>query len=237
MSIDSLLPTSISPNILTNNRPSDPGESSGARYQQSRIDFAARFSEFERSTRRNASSDHPVIESYVDNEDYQSLLAAISNVRMSRSHPYEYGSHILPDELGHFHHDDMDALPTSHTLMHSPYLIQEDRIDNTRMADVGEIAQDEFDGTANNTMENLHDLQHIVIHNQREFENQMRQTREAYYHQRDSGHAEMEDSIASTRQQDDPSTYETLNSPDASAYLMISEDVAQPAEPDSYSRS
>ncbi|KAG0249949.1 Protein fam72a [Mortierella polycephala] len=236
MSIDSLLPTPTSPNILANNRPRDPGESSGARYRQSGIDFEARFSEFVRSTRLNASSDHPVIESYADNEDYQSLLAAISNIRMSRSQPYEYGSHTFSDELGHFHRDDMDALSTSHTLTHSPYPIQEDHIDDVRMTDIGEIAQDEFDGTANNTMDNLYDLQHIVIHNQREFENQMRQTREMYYHQRDSGHAEMEDSIASTRQ-DDHSTYEALNSPDASAYLMASEDAAQPVGTYSYSGS
>ncbi|KAF9292278.1 hypothetical protein BGZ68_009117 [Mortierella alpina] len=134
-------------------------------YTQLEIDLEAQFSEFVRSTRRNASSDHPVIESYVDNEDYHSLLAAVSNIHMSRA-----GAHTSQLYSGE------EAITTTRGTLRSPYPPQEGQDDG--MSGMDEDSEDGYMDHSDSTIEDLYDLQHIMVHNQREFEDQMRRARE-----------------------------------------------------------
>ncbi|KAF9957521.1 hypothetical protein BGZ72_001748 [Mortierella alpina] len=141
------------------------------RHTQLEIDLEAQFSEFVRSTRRNASSDHPVIESYVDNEDYHSLLAAVSNIHMSRA-----GSQAT-SRLG----SGQEAITTTRGIVRSPYPSQEGRIGpEDGMSGMDEDSEDGYMDHSDSTIEDLYDLQHIMVHNQREFEDQMRRARADY---------------------------------------------------------
>ncbi|KAG0209920.1 Protein fam72a [Mortierella sp. GBA30] len=145
------------------------------------VDFGARFSEFIRSTRRNASSEHPVIETFVDNnEDYQSLLTAVSNIHMSRS------QHIDSSHQNMDHNQQSSDGPensTSTRVPHGPYLVQEAhdaRPDERTLSRMDEDSEEGYMNRSNSDTEDLYDLQHIMIHNQRQFEDQMRRAREDY---------------------------------------------------------
>ncbi|KAF9966766.1 hypothetical protein BGZ70_001381, partial [Mortierella alpina] len=150
------------------------------RYTQLETDLEAQFSEFVRSTRRNASSDHPVIESYVDNEDYHSLLAAVSNIHMSRA-----GTHTTsqPDS-------GQETVTATRGILRSPYPSQEGHggLDDG-MSGMEEDSEDGYMDHSDSTIEDLYDLQHIMVHNQREFEDQMRRARADYDRQQ---HTEVE---------------------------------------------
>ncbi|KAG0268061.1 Protein fam72a [Linnemannia exigua] len=163
-------------------------------------DFAARFSEFVRSPRQMANSQHPVIESYIDNEDYQSLLAAVSSIHMSRPQQPQDQAPRGREDI----HTDGDDLDEQMQEVEEPD-------DNEEM----------YDSTSSSVIEDIYDLQHIMIHNQREFENQMRRAREDYARHRDNALAEIEQNqqaAANQNQSSDhsSSSYETLNSPSES---------------------
>ncbi|KAG9325048.1 hypothetical protein KVV02_001047 [Mortierella alpina] len=154
------------------------------RYTQLEIDLEAQFSEFVRSTRRNASSDHPVIESYVDNEDYHSLLAAVSNIHMSRA-----GTHTTSQvDRG------QQAIAATRGVLRSPYPSREGhvRLDDG-MSGMDEDSEDGYMDHSDSTIEDLYDLQHIMVHNQREFEDQMRRARADYDRHQNTGMDAMDD--------------------------------------------
>ncbi|KAG9065322.1 Protein fam72a [Linnemannia hyalina] len=174
-------------------------------------DLTIRFSEFVRSPRQTATSQHPVIESYIDNEDYQSLLAAVSSIRMSR--PQHQQDTPRPDAA-----DRVGSLEEQHSSGQVVTLPDDDEIDE-QMLEVEEPEDNEemYDSTSSSVIEDIYDLQHIMIHNQLEFENQMRRAREDYARHRDNALAEIEQNQEAANQNqssDHPSSsYETLNSP------------------------
>ncbi|KAI1316416.1 hypothetical protein EDD11_009979, partial [Mortierella claussenii] len=133
------------------------------------VNFAARFSEFVRSARQDASSENPVIETYIDNEDYQSLLYAVSNVQMSHSRSLS--------EAEPMRHLDSEAEHGDQHLTHSPNAIQEDHVHQDN--------QVEASSSSSSAIEDIYDLQHIMIHNQRQHEDQMRQSRATYFSHED----------------------------------------------------
>ncbi|KAF9573159.1 hypothetical protein EC968_009008 [Mortierella alpina] len=141
------------------------------RYTQLENDLEAQFSEFVRSTRRNASSDHPVIESYVDNEDYRSLLTAVSNIHMSQAGTRTAGEVDRRDE----------PISATREILRSPYPAREGHVElDGSMSGMDEDSEDGYMDYSDSTIEDLYDLQHIMVHNQREFENQMRRARQDY---------------------------------------------------------
>ncbi|KAF9123603.1 Protein fam72a [Mortierella sp. GBA39] len=186
-------------------------------------DLTTRFSEFGRSLRQTATSQHPVIESYIDNEDYQSLLAAVSSIHMSRP-PHQQDT-PQPDAA-----DRADPLEEQHSSGQVVTLPDDDEIDE-QMLEVEELEDNEemYDSTSSSVIEDIYDLQHIMIHNQREFENQMRRAREDYARHRDNALAEIEQNQEAANQNHSSdhssSSYETLNSPGES---MISTGVEEP---------
>ncbi|CAO3565690.1 unnamed protein product [Mortierella alpina] len=153
------------------------------RYSQLEIDLEAQFSEFVRSTRRNASSDHPVIESYVDNEDYHSLLAAVSNIHMSRTGTYTTSQ----TDSGR------ETVTATRGIQRSPYPSQEGPggLDDG-ISGMDEDSEDGYMDHSDSTIEDLYDLQHIMVHNQREFEVQMRRARADYNRQQHTGAGAMD---------------------------------------------
>lgn len=194
-----------------------------AEARQPASDFTPRFSEFVRSPRQMATSQHPVIESYIDNEDYHSLLGAVSSIHMSR--PQHQQDTPRPDTV-----DRVGSLVEQHSSGQVVTLPNDDEIDE-QMLEVEELEDNEemYDNTSSSVIEDIYDLQHIMIHNQREFENQMRRAREDYARHRDNALAEIEQSqeAANQNQSSDhsSSSYETLNSPGES---MISTGVEEP---------
>ncbi|KAK3843490.1 MAG: FAM72 protein-domain-containing protein [Linnemannia gamsii] len=189
-----------------NNRPLPPQHhhhhrenTAASQLRQPAPDFGARFSEFVHSPRQMATSQHPVIESFIDNEDYQSLLAAVSSIHMS--HPQQPQDQALRGQEDiHIDDDDLDE----------------------QMLEVEEPEDSEemYDSTSSSVIEDIYDLQHIMIHNQREFEDQMRRAREDYARHRDNALAEIEQNQQAGANQsqssDHSSSYETLNSPSES---------------------
>ncbi|KAF8950670.1 hypothetical protein BGZ46_004394, partial [Entomortierella lignicola] len=145
------------------------------------ISFATRLSEFVRSTRRDASSERPVIETYIDNEDYQSLLAAISNIRVTRARSAR-------EEHSHMSSSTIQNHPSQQQrLTLSPSLIQED--DGTGLGNLGiEHDEDNCTSHSNSPTEHIYDIQHIMVHNQRQLETQMLRARQEYARQVESSH-------------------------------------------------
>ncbi|KAF8945159.1 Protein fam72a [Haplosporangium gracile] len=192
-------------------------------------DFTARFSAFVRSPRQMATSQHPVIESYIDNEDYQSLLAAVSSIHMSR--PQHQQGSARPDATGRA--TSLEEQSSSGQVVTLP---NDDNI-NEQMLEVEELEDNEemYDSTSSSVIEDIYDLQHIMIHNQREFENQMRRAREDYARHRDNALAEIGQSQEAANQNQSSnhssSSYETLNSPRESVISTGVEDSSRNTEP------
>ncbi|KAG0082307.1 Protein fam72a [Linnemannia elongata] len=162
-------------------------------------------------------------ESYIDNEDYQSLLAAVSGIHMSRpQHQQDTPRAGATDRAG--------SLEEQHSSDQVVTLPDDDEIDE-QMLEVEEPEDNEemYDSTSSSVIEDIYDLQHIMIHNQRDFENQMRRAREDYARHRDNALAEIEQSqeVANQNQSSDhsSSSYEILNSPGES---MLSTGVQEP---------
>ncbi|KAG0275305.1 Protein fam72a [Linnemannia gamsii] len=159
-----------------------------------------------------ATSQHPVIESYIDNEDYQSLLAAVSSINMS--HPQQQQDATRSGASGRF--ASLEEQNPSGQIVTLP---DDDDLDE-QMLQVEEMEDNEemYDSTSSSVVEDIYDLQHIMIHNQREFEYQMRRAREDYARHRDNALAEIQQSreSANQNQSSDHSSfsYEMLNSPD-----------------------
>ncbi|KAG0310944.1 Protein fam72a [Linnemannia gamsii] len=160
-----------------------------------------------------ATSRHPVIESYIDNADYQSLLAAVSSIRMSR--PQQQQDAARPGVSGR-----VVSLEEQNPSGQIVTLPDDDDLDE-QMLEVEEIEENEenemYDSTSSSVIEDMYDLQHIMIHNQREFENQMRRAREDYARHRDNAVVETEQNQESINQNHSndhsSSSYETLDSP------------------------
>ncbi|KAF9115135.1 Protein fam72a, partial [Mortierella sp. AM989] len=161
------------------------------------INFSAHFSEFARNTRQDASSERPVIETFIDNEDYQSLLAAVSNIRVSQARPMSEGFMRLGESA--------NQNQSNQQLIHSS--LQEGYTGRTL-----NMQQDE-DVCNNNSSSpagHIYDLQHIMVHNQRQLENQMLRSREEYARQRESSHVQMETRRTPTVVLDSPSSNRTF---------------------------
>ncbi|KAG0246493.1 Protein fam72a [Mortierella sp. GBA43] len=122
-------------------------------------DFAARFSDFASSTRRIASSDHPVIETFIDNDDYQSLMASVSSLRMS--HSQHCGDLTLPSGAS-------EDLPHGN----SAHPVQE--LDHAT-CEAPNSPADAYNSPPMSYIENIYDMRHIMVHNQRELEGQLHQ--------------------------------------------------------------
>ncbi|KAF9354331.1 Protein fam72a [Mortierella sp. AD094] len=140
---------------------------SASRDSTTDISLAARFSELVRSTRRDASSERPVIETYIDNEDYQSLLAAVSNIRVSQARS-------AADEA---------RLGADQQLTYSPIMIQEDRDGSAQWTLGMQRDEDACNSHSSSSVGHIYDLQHIIVHNQRQLENQMLRARQEYARQ------------------------------------------------------
>ncbi|KAF9907635.1 Protein fam72a [Linnemannia zychae] len=185
--------------------------SNASQLRQPAPDFATRFSEFVRSPRQLATSQHPIIESYIDNEDYQSLLAAVSSIHMSNpQQPQDSARQYTSGRPGSLEEQSISGQDDIH--------IEDDDFDE-QMLEVEEMEDNEemYDSTSSSVIEDIYDLQHIMIHNQREFEDQMRRAREDYARHRDNALAEIEQSqqaaIQNQSSDHSSSSYETLNSP------------------------
>ncbi|KAF9133334.1 Protein fam72a [Mortierella sp. 14UC] len=175
-------------------------------------DFAIRYSEFARLPRQIATSQHPVIESYIDNEDYQSLLAAVSSIHMS--HPQQPQDSVRQSTSGRPGSLWQQALSSQEDIRTDNDDLYEQMLEVEELEDNKEV----YDCTSSSVIEDIYNLQHIMIHNQREFEDQMRRAREDYACHRDNAQAEIEQSqqAANQNQSNDhssSSSYETLNSP------------------------
>ncbi|KAG0217114.1 hypothetical protein BGX33_011451 [Mortierella sp. NVP41] len=105
------------------------------------------------------------------------------------------------------------------------------------MVEVKEVEDNEvmYDSTSSSVIEDIYDLQHIMIHNQREFEDQMRRAREDYARHRDNALAEIEQRQEAANQNQSSSdqsfsSYETLNSPDDSMFSATADGSSQTIE-------
>lgn len=132
----------------------------------------------ERNTESGSTDQPHRIESYIDQEDYRFMIAGVSNIHMSspRSDMDSYVSDLVDG------------------FTHSPYSTQvEELIDggsDQQSVEGGEVAQildaimSETDRSRDTreeiASEDIYDTQHIMVHNQRVFEHQLRQAREDY---------------------------------------------------------
>ncbi|KAG0314436.1 hypothetical protein BGZ99_008132 [Dissophora globulifera] len=150
------------------------------------VNFTARFSDFVRSVRRDASSDYPVIDTYIHNEDYQSLLAAVSNIQMS--YPQSQDGPTTSGDGS-----DMVTSGQVHTAPHGHVDLRTMRtLDDGYDEASGDEDLDTYMYSHRSPLDNIYDLQHIMVHNQRQLEDQIRYSRESYVRHRDSGHSENE---------------------------------------------
>ncbi|KAF9920205.1 Protein fam72a [Linnemannia zychae] len=184
-------------------------------------DLASRFSEFVRPPRQIATSQNPVIESYIDTEDYQSLLAAVSSIHMSRPQQQDSIQSVISDR---------DLSEQQSPVIQIITQPDDDDVDvfdeQTLEAEEVDEIDEMYDSATSSVIEDIYDLQHIMIHNQREFENQMRQAREDYARHRDDVLAEIEQNQQNITQNrfdaQSNSLYEMLNSPsDSTESLSI----------------
>ncbi|KAF8941017.1 Protein fam72b [Dissophora ornata] len=232
MSIDSYISGLSSPSessaTASGRNSVDNSITHGATYEDvPEINFAARFSDFVHSARREASSEHPVIETYIDNEEYQSLLAAVSNIHVSQSMSREGLENL--NEAPTSHPDVSGRTHSNQVLTHSSHAIQDDTVSIERRE--VEILDDEDDYSSNtNSPTHIYDLQHIMVHNQRQLENQLRQSRELYARRRDSAHSETETFQEPATYSDNALSSEALHWPDSIAIGGVDRAVRQPLQ-------
>ncbi|KAF9984789.1 hypothetical protein BGZ65_012629 [Modicella reniformis] len=128
---------------------------------QQQMDFDAHFSNIVRSTHRNVSSERPVIENYIENDDYQFLLAAVSSIRMSPSQSPVSSAH--PDSS-----TEVDQESTTHGLYETQGDPAIGTLERQNDADIRS-------NPSSSAIDNIYDIRHIMIHDQRQHQDQIHQ--------------------------------------------------------------